>query len=226
MKKLKKSKVKSFTRRAAPKTKAEKTPQHRPAIARPPGNPFFKKHADGYAKRKTTLTGRPDIRVKKEVYSKAVRGLVLSNADARQILIDMGGENTIDIIREFDRDMSDEELAKKTGIKASDVRVVLNRLHNQGLFSYTRVRDRDSGWYSYIWKMSEGKLKEFGEKFSAPQQAEAVEAADGEHYVCASCSPNRIVLFEDAVEAKFKCGNCGSSLEFFEKNRPRGPAAP
>ena len=88
---------------------------------------------------------------------------VLASAEARQKLIEVGGENTIDVIREFDRDMSDEELARKTGVKTSDVRVVLNRLHSCGLFTYTRVRDRDSGWYSYIWKMSEGKLKDFAD---------------------------------------------------------------
>jgi len=117
--------------------------------------------------------GKMDVTVKKATYSKAARLSVLASATARQRLIEMGGENTIDIIREFEKDMSDEELAKKTGIKASDVRVVLNRLHNHGLFSYTRVRDRDSGWYSYIWKMSEPRLNDFVESVNA------VEGADG-----------------------------------------------
>ena len=124
---------------------------------------------------------RPDIHVKKSSYSRAARQAVLTSATARQQLIEMGGENTIDIIREFDRDMSDEELARKTGIKASDVRVVLNRLHSCGLFSYTRVRDRDSGWYSYIWKMSEGKLRDFinvNETAPAQEKEEFDEAED------------------------------------------------
>src|SRR3989344_2024108 len=151
MKKSKKSNVKNRRRSAPRANKAAKYPA--------------KKSTAQNMRRRKNLTSRPDIHVKKESYSKAVRGVVLSNAVARQSLIEMGGENTIDVSREFDRDMSDEELAKKTGIKASDVRVVLNRLHSQGLFSYTRVRDRDSGWYSYIWKMSEGKLQEFGGKY-------------------------------------------------------------
>lgn len=132
----------------------------------------------------TPKTSKPDIKVKKSSYSKAARLSVLASADARQRLIDMGGENTIDIIREFDRDMSDEELARKTGIKASDVRVVLNRLHSQGLFSYTRVRDRDSGWYSYIWKMSEGRLRGFiGSLRVAGQQEEDADLVGGEDYL-------------------------------------------
>ena len=126
---------------------------------------------------------RPDIRVKKATYSKSARLAVLASAVARQQLIEMGGENTIDIIREFDRDMSDEELARKTGIKASDVRVVLNRLHNHGLFSYTRVRDKDSGWYSYIWKMSENKLRGFGGFVEQVVGEETPGVVEGEDYV-------------------------------------------
>ena len=177
-------------------------------------------------KRLPPKTNRPDIRVRKETYSKTIRSVVLANANARQVLIDMGGENTIDIIREFDKDMSDEELAKRTGIRASDVRVVLNRLHSQGLFAYTRVRDRDSGWYSYIWRMNEAKLREFGDHFSQEQPAEAVESFEGDMYVCSNCSPGKLVKFEDAAGMRFKCATCGSDLEFLEKTRPRGPAQP
>ena len=212
MKKHAKVKMKNHSRSSSSPKKTAK--QH-----------FLKKPAHA-ARRKNTLTGRPDIRVKKESYSKAVRNTVLSNAAARQTLIGMGGENTIDVIREFDRDMSDEELAKKTGIKASDVRVVLNRLHSQGLFSYTRVRDKDSGWYSYIWKMSEGKLRDFGEKHEHVGGEPEPEAVEGDRYVCLNCSPEKPVKFEDAAEFKFKCGNCGSDLEFLEKNKPREPARP
>ena len=203
MKKSKKSNVKNRRRSAPRANKAAKYPA--------------KKSTAQNMRRRKNLTSRPDIHVKKESYSKAVRGVVLSNAVARQSLIEMGGENTIDVIREFDRDMSDEELAKKTGIKASDVRVVLNRLHSQGLFSYTRVRDRDSGWYSYIWKMSEGRLKDFGEKFASPVGGEKTVVIEGDIYICPQCSPGTPVKFEDAAESKFKCGNCGSDLEFLEK---------
>ena len=219
MKKSRKSNVKNRPRRAPLAKNTARYPANRPA---------YSKHRSSaqYMKRRKNLTSRPDIRVKKESYSKAVRGTVLANAVARQSLIEMGGENTIDVIREFDRDMSDEELAKKTGIKASDVRVVLNRLHSQGLFSYTRVRDRDSGWYSYIWKMSEGKLKDFGEKFAPGMEGEKTEIMEGDAYICPQCSPGAPVKFEDAAELKFKCSNCGSDLEFLERNKPRGPAQP
>ncbi|MEM4633861.1 MAG: hypothetical protein QW275_01775 [Candidatus Anstonellaceae archaeon] len=157
--------------------------------------------------KKTNKKGKasnPDIVVKKSTYSKTSRLAVLASAEARQRLIEMGGENTIDVIREFDKDMSDEELAKKIGIKASDVRVVLNRLHGCGLFSYTRVRDKDSGWYSYIWKMSEEKLKEFCQE----QKSEVVEGevfAQDEDYTSKNIfagMEKEKSLFSDGFEKK------------------------
>ncbi|MFA6213742.1 MAG: hypothetical protein WC717_00495 [Candidatus Micrarchaeia archaeon] len=157
-----------------------------------------------------------DIVVKRNSYSKAVRAAVLVDAAARQRLIEMGGENTIDVIREFNNDMSDDELAKKTGIKPSEVRVVLNRLHNRGVFAYTRVRDKDSGWYSYIWKMDEKRLREVG---SANMKGEATQSTGKEGYRCSSCNPQKIVDFPDAVDARFRCGNCGSCLEYVDSRR-------
>ena len=157
--------------------------------------------------------------VKRTAYTKAVRAALLTSADVRQKLISMGGENTINVIREFDKDMSDEDLSRKTGIKASDVRVVLNRLHNYGLFSYTRTRDKDSGWYSYIWKMSMERLTEyFGGEVEAEKGERTVDGGE-DKYRCAACSPEKLVDFEDAVDLKFRCDACGSPLEFFENKK-------
>ena len=175
--------------------------------------PFSTKAKKVYPPRKTS---NADIVVKRSSYSKSARAAVLADAAARQRLIDMGGENTINIIREFDKDMSDDELAKKTGIKPSEVRVVLNRLHSKGVFAYTRVRDRDSGWYSYIWKMDEGRLRDVG---GALVVEEAVQAPGKEGYRCTSCNPQKIMDFSDAVDARFRCGGCGSSLEFVDPRR-------
>ena len=170
--------------------------------------------------RKKITQNNPDIKVKKTTYSKAARYAVLVNAEARQKLIEMGGENTINIIREFDQDMSDEELARKTSIKASDVRVVLNRLHSEGLFTYTRVRDRDSGWYTYIWKLCDGKLKEFVDEYSPQQEGgETTVTIEGDAYFCPNCTPEKLVAFEDASETRFKCSSCGSDMSFFERKR-------
>jgi transcription initiation factor TFIIE subunit alpha len=175
-----------------------------------------KKHAKPPSTHKPAKKPNMDIAVRRSSYSKATRAAVLANAAARQKLIDMGGENTIDVIREFDRDMSDEELAKKTGIKPSEVRVVLNRLHNRGVFAYTRVRDRDSGWYSYIWRMDEGRLWEVGCGGRGARETTIISNKEG--YCCNQCGLVGVVGFEDAMGMRFKC-SCGGDLEFVDAKR-------
>ncbi|MFA5930003.1 MAG: hypothetical protein WC861_03915 [Candidatus Micrarchaeia archaeon] len=213
-------KASSASYRATKKQPGEKIAKPQGAESAQAARPFgrrapFSKAKKTYPARKTA---NADIIVKRSTYSKAARAAVLADAAARQRLIEIGGENTINIIREFDMDMSDDELAKKTGIKPSEVRVVLNRLHNRGVFAYTRVRDRDSGWYSYIWKMDEGRLKDVG---GAVVAEEATQAAGKEGYRCACCSQQKIMDFSDAVDARFRCGSCGSCLEFFDSKRSR-----
>lgn len=149
--------------------------------------------------------------VRRKKYSKAVRAAILASAAARQKLIEMGGENTIDVIREFDYDMCDDELAKKIGIKPSEVRVVLNRLHTRGIFSYTRVRDKDSGWYSYIWRLHEERLKDVG----CEQAGAGEECRISEGYCCPACNDERVLDLKEALEIYFKCERCGRTLEFF-----------
>jgi len=175
----------------------------------------FSKTKKIYPVRKTT---NADIVVKRSTYSKTTRAAVLADAAARQRLIEIGGENTINIIREFDVDMSDDELAKKTGIKPSEVRVVLNRLHNRGVFAYTRVRDKDSGWYSYIWKMDEERLKDVG---GAMMNMETTQIMSRDGYGCVCCNQQKMMDFSEAVDARFRCNKCGSCLEFFDSKQHR-----
>lgn len=139
----------------------------------------------------------------------------LANARLRQTLIDVAGENALDVIKCFQKNMSDEELARKTKLKVSDVRVVLNRLHNYGLAKYYRNRDKDSGWYSYVWCFEQNALANFaGGNGGGPHKQEEVQ---GERYSCSSCGPESVIGFETASVQLFRCQYCGSSLEFVEK---------
>lgn len=142
---------------------------------------------------------------------------LLANPVVRQHLIDLAGENTLAVIREFEKEMSDEELARRTKIKVSEVRAVLNKMHCAGLVNYLRNRDKDSGWYSYIWKVNQAKM----EALMPKEAGEETENADdgGEFYVCHACSPQKTVPFDRATELLFRCESCGASLEFLEPKK-------
>ena len=160
----------------------------------------------------------PRKKAKIRTVRKALRGGTLSralaNAHIRQNLIDIAGENALHVIKEFKKNMSDDELARKTKLKVSDVRVVLNRLHNQGLAKYYRNRDKDSGWYSYVWCFEEDKLALYGKAAGASKSGVEFE---GDRYMCASCGPETVVAFDAATDVQFRCQSCGGGLVFVEK---------
>ncbi len=148
-----------------------------------------------------------------------IHTVLLGNAKVRSFLIDIAGENAINVLRDFKEPMSDEDLAKKTKMKVSDVRVVLNRLHSFGITEYRRSRDKDSGWYSYVWNVSDGKSKDVLGPIAGLSEQEKTVVGDegGDHYFCKACGSARIFPFDVAMNLAFRCDSCGGALEFFEK---------
>ena len=143
---------------------------------------------------------------------------LLQDADVRRWLIRSVGEHAIHVISDFSTPMSDEQIAQKSGIRASDVRVVLNKLHSYGLATYLRNRDKNSGWYSYVWKLNnehaqglKGRLKEEETSALTPE----IPMGDGEYYSCNACGERKFD-FERASNLLFKCDQCGQDLRFFE----------
>ncbi len=147
------------------------------------------------------------------------RSKLLVDADVRRWLIRSVGENAIHIIQEFGTPMSDEQIAQKTGVRASDVRVVLNRLHSHGLAVYMRNRDKNSGWYSYVWRLTDEHIASLVEQIKAGEGEKAVvveESGDGEFYQCGACGVGKRFGFEQASNLQFKCDQCGQDLSFIE----------
>lgn len=149
---------------------------------------------------------------------------LLTDATVRKWLIRTMGEHAIHVIQEFTQDLSDEQIAQKAGIRASDVRVVLNKLHSYGLATYARNRDKNSGWYSYVWHLNNEHLSEMVEKVrheaGETTQIASIQVDDGqERYVCNACGPASCVDFERASALLFRCEQCGGSLAFLEQKK-------
>ncbi len=142
---------------------------------------------------------------------------ILSDAYVRQVLIEVGGENALAIIRNFYGNHSDEELAKKLKIKISDVRATLNKLHNEGLVNYIRQKDNETGWYSYSWSLNHERM----EKWATDQTDKINGFGNGneEKYYCPSCGTSTITAFEEAACGDFRCVHCNRMLEFLDKTK-------
>ncbi|MFH1285743.1 MAG: hypothetical protein ABIH99_04125 [Candidatus Micrarchaeota archaeon] len=149
---------------------------------------------------------------------------LLSNKHLRQFLIELAGENSLKVAKEFTEPMSDEDLARSCKIKVSDVRAVLNKLYNEGLAAYKRTRDKESGWYSYTWY---SKLDQAGNALNKKNCCEASaiqKQIDYERaydfYGCNRCGKDTTKIpFESAVDLLFRCPGCGSHLTYINNTK-------
>ena len=141
----------------------------------------------------------------------------LADEHIRNLLLEVAGEKALAVAVELEEPLSDEDLASACKIKVSEVRAVLNKLHSCGLTSYERTRDKESGWYSYIWRLSLGDAKKLLER--KKEVAIAGPEETFEFYTCSSCKKGEGVMipFEVAFENRFKCLDCGAPLAFVEK---------
>jgi transcription initiation factor TFIIE subunit alpha len=143
--------------------------------------------------------------------------MLLKDPRVRKWLVQAIGEHSIRIIREFDHELSDEDIAKKADLRASDARVVLNRLHAHGLASYSRSRDKNSGWYSYIWHLDEKHANQLAQGMIGEEElAPAARESGQELYYCEVDGRKVIYTFEQAVECNFKCPQSGQPLKYLE----------
>ncbi len=142
---------------------------------------------------------------------------ILASAEIRQMLIEVGGENALSIIKNFYGNHSDDELAKKLKLKISDVRATLNKLHNEGLVNYVREKDNETGWYSYSWSLNMIRI----EKWVDNQKGRlgGLGADENELYFCPSCGESSIVDFENASDMQFRCERCNKMLEFLDSEK-------
>ncbi|MFH1520242.1 MAG: hypothetical protein ABID61_01215 [Candidatus Micrarchaeota archaeon] len=140
---------------------------------------------------------------------------ILSDAGVRQNLIEVGGENALAMVKNFQGNNSDDDLAKKLKIKISDVRATLNKLHNEGLVNYIREKDSETGWYSYSWTLNHERI----EKWAIMQSGRYGLNENSDYYFCPSCGTASITNFESASGIDFRCEKCNRLLEFVDEKK-------
>ena len=58
----------------------------------------------------------------------------------------------IDILKNSD-EITDDEIATKTGIRLNSVRKILYKLYDHSLVSLRRTRDPKTGWFIFHWRL-------------------------------------------------------------------------
>lgn len=127
----------------------------------------------------------------------------------------------IEILKDSD-EITDDDIANKTGIRLNSVRKILYKLYDHSLVSLRRTRDPKTGWFIFHWKLQPDQL----EGFILSQKRRVLEKLNSrleyeknhDFYYCETAGCKR-VPFEEAVELVFRCPTCGKPLNHYENGK-------
>jgi len=143
---------------------------------------------------------------------------ILSHEMTKTFIISVGGKDAIPLIKACQlkkRKVTDEEIAKKTKLKITEVRAILNRLHYRGIACYDKKKNNQTGWYSYTWEIKQKRIAEL----IIEEQSEEIKKLEKKlefekdyvFFACKDLCEN--TPFEVAAEYQFRCPKCGKSVE-------------
>jgi len=140
----------------------------------------------------------------------------LKGAVARAYLTKLIGKDGLTMVDKAPKgEATDEKVAEVTGVSLNTVRRALYILYENGLASYRRERDKDSGWLTYLWKIDLSNICDVldaeMQKLLKNLQKRLEAERNGVFYACVDGCGR--FLFELAAETNFVCPICGAALE-------------
>jgi len=127
----------------------------------------------------------------------------------------------IDILREAE-EITDDEIANKTGIRLNFVRKILYKLYDHSLVALRRSRDESTGWFIFHWRLQPDQLEGFiqNQKKRILEKLETRLRYEKNHdfYYCHTPGCKR-VPFEEAMEIIFRCPTCNKPLMHYDNGK-------
>jgi len=114
----------------------------------------------------------------------------------------------VEVMKKLSEPKHDEDIAEELGIKATIVRTLLNDLHAKGLVEYDRMKNKKTGWYTYLWKKREDKIDEYLTDYLHGSLKKLNSQMESEMDITFfECSCSRVSM-EKAMEFNFVCPEC------------------
>jgi transcription initiation factor TFIIE subunit alpha len=144
------------------------------------------------------------------------------NSDLFRLVVEeIAGKEGVDVATVLVNadETTDEEIATKTDLKLNIVRRILYKLHDNHLASYRRIRDTNTGWFLYYWKIDPKKAQALVNRKKRmvlnllEQRLE--HESNNDLYACMN-KDSSPVPFEEAMNLSFRCPTCNGSLEFVD----------
>lgn len=135
--------------------------------------------------------------------------------------IDENAYNLLTIWKAHPEVTNDEKLAELFKTKVTIVRSTLNKLCYRGIVSYDKIKDKNSGWYDYYWKIDFHKLAKIIYAEHKERKTKIQEKMDfGTTYDFFGCKNMcKLQPFEIAAEYNFVCPHCSEKLEHYDYNK-------
>jgi len=136
----------------------------------------------------------------------------------------LGSEEAVQIMETLKDtgEITDDEIANKTGIRLNSVRKILYKLYDHSLVSLRRSRDENTGWFIFHWKLQPDQLEGFilNQKRRILEKLETRLGYEKNHdfYYCSTPECDKIP-FEEAMELVFKCPACNKPLMHYDNGQ-------
>jgi transcription initiation factor TFIIE subunit alpha len=146
----------------------------------------------------------------------------IESPDVVNALAKVAGANSLDIVGELSEntEMDEFSLAERLGMDVKTVRKILYKLYDNRLVKFRRIKDKETGWYIYLWKFYEDKLESLVTRIyreRASTLRERLEYESGHQFFICENGCTR-TTFENAMEEGFVCPHCGSKLGFVDNS--------
>ncbi len=149
-------------------------------------------------------------------------GKEFENPYAQELLAELGGAKSIDIVTLLKRHKEVDEfrLADRLKMDVKAVRRILYRLYENKLVSFRKMKDETRGWHVYFWRLEHGRIgKLMGdrkEKSLGNLREQLEHERNNQFYKCQNGCVR--VVFEKAFENNFVCNECSGKLAFFDNS--------
>jgi len=149
---------------------------------------------------------------------------LIDNGTLMKVAASLGNEEAMRIVEilKDSGEITDDQIANKTGIRLNTVRKILYNLYTHSLVSLRRTRDEKTGWFVFHWKLQPDQLEGFilSQKRRVLEKLEARLQYEKTHdfYYCYTPGCKHIP-FEDAVELVFRCPTCNKPLMHYDNSK-------
>lgn len=136
----------------------------------------------------------------------------------------IGGEDAVKIIEALSQadEMTEEEIVTKTGVKLNDARKILYKLYEHSLVGLRRIRDKNTGWFIFYWRIRMDQLEGFiiSQKKRILEKLKMRLEYEKSHdfYYCYTPGCKRLT-FEEATEYIFRCPICNKPLNHYDNSK-------